>query len=94
MIKFLRPRSENMREVVMVLCDALNRIENYVREQETQKAAASADLSALAADIKLLRGDVESLSAELDKLTEETVPGLIESIERIDGDIDELFSRI
>lgn len=93
MIKFLRPRSENMREVVMVLCDALNRIENYVREQETQKAAASADLSALAENIKSLRGDVESLSAEIEDLTA-TVPGLIESIERIDGDIDELFSRI
>ncbi len=93
MIKFLRPRSENMREVVMVLCDALNRIENYVREQETQKAAASADLSALAADIKLLRGDVESLSAELDELTDPE-NGVIERIEKIEGDIDELFSRI
>lgn len=94
MIKFLRPRSENMREVVMVLCDALNRIETYVREQETQKAAASADLSALAADIKSLRGDVASLSGELDKLTEETVPGLIERIENIEGDIEYIKSRI
>lgn len=93
MIKFLRPRSENMREVVMVLCDALNRIENYVREQETQKAAASADLSALAADIKLLRGDVESLSEDFEKLTG-NVAELKERIENIEGDIEYIKSRI
>ncbi|MBD8948215.1 MAG: hypothetical protein EGR97_13000 [Clostridiales bacterium] len=93
MIKFLRPRSENMREVVMVLCDALNRIENYVREQETQRAASAASLSALAADIKLLRGDVESLSAELDTLTA-TVPGLEKRIADAEDDIRDIFSQI
>ena len=93
MIKFLRPRSENMREVVMVLCDALNRIENYVRELEAQKAAASADLSALAENIKSLRGDVESLSAELAELTDPET-GVIERIENIEGDIEYIKSRI
>lgn len=94
MLKFLRPRSENMREVVMVLCDALNRIENYVREQETQKAAEAANLSAFAADIKLLRGDFESLSTELNTLTEETVVQLAERLDVVEEDIQDLYSRI
>lgn len=93
MIKFLRPRSENMREVVMVLCDALNRIENYVREQETQKAADAVKVSAILADITSLRGDVESSSAELAELTDPET-GVIERIENIEGDIEYIKSRI
>lgn len=93
MIKFLRPRSENMREVVMVLCDALNRIENYVREQETQKAADAVKVSAILADITSLRGDVESLSADFEKLTG-NVAELKERVEIIEGDIEYIKSRI